>query len=169
MIEHFLYPGNIFAEKSLSKITTILGSCVAVCLWDPVLKIGGMNHYLLPLWNGDGLPSPKYGNIAIPKLIEKLLSYGSNKKSLKAKAFGGAAVIERTTTSGLLNVGERNVLICHDMLEEAKIPIMASDLGGLNGRKIIFQTDTGGVLMKKIKKSTDVPTKGSAKRSVSKG
>ncbi|MCI4626654.1 MAG: chemotaxis protein CheD [Candidatus Magnetoovum sp. WYHC-5] len=164
MIEHFLYPGNIFAEGEDSVITTILGSCVSVCLWDPVLKVGGMNHYLLPLWNGDGLPSPKYGNIAIPKLIDKLLYYGCNVKSLRAKTFGGAAVIERTTTSGLLNVGERNIFICRDMLEEAGIPIVASDLGGTNGRKIIFQTDTGGVLMKKIKKTTEVVGVGNNKK-----
>ncbi|MBF0165687.1 MAG: chemotaxis protein CheD, partial [Magnetococcales bacterium] len=63
-------PGALFAQNGAYVITTVLGSCIAVCLWDRMRKEGGMNHYKLPLWNGDGLPSPKYGNIAIAKLIE---------------------------------------------------------------------------------------------------
>ncbi|MBF0564056.1 MAG: chemotaxis protein CheD [Nitrospirae bacterium] len=150
-MEHFLYPGTIYAERHVATITTILGSCISVCLWDPVLKIGGMNHYLLPLWNGEGLPSPKYGNIAITKLIEKVLSFGSNKRSLKAKVFGGASIMQQT--SGLLNVGERNIIIAEDVLADEGISIISSDVGGPLGRKIIFKTDTGGVLVKKVKKT----------------
>ncbi|MBF0343680.1 MAG: chemotaxis protein CheD [Nitrospirae bacterium] len=151
--DHFLYPGNIYAHREPCTITTILGSCVAVCLWDPVLKYGGMNHYLLPLWNGDGLPSPRYGNIAIDKLIEKMLSLGCNKRALKAKIFGGASMMQQT--SGLLNVGERNIIVADDVLNDLGIPILSSDLGGNLGRKIVFNTDTGGVLLKKVKKTTN--------------
>ncbi|KJU86965.1 chemotaxis protein CheD [Candidatus Magnetobacterium bavaricum] len=151
--DHFLYPGNIYVQREACTITTILGSCVAVCLWDPVLKYGGMNHYLLPLWNGEGLPSPRFGNIAISKLIEKMLSLGCNKKSLKAKVFGGASLMQQS--SGLLNVGERNVIVAEDVLAEEGISIMSSDLGGNLGRKIVFKTDTGGVLLKKVKKTTE--------------
>jgi chemotaxis protein CheD len=111
-----------------------------------------MNHYLLPLWNGEGLPSPKYGNIAITKLLEKMLSFGANKRNLQAKVFGGAALME--SSSGLLNVGERNILIAEDLLSDEGIRIFSSDVGGNQGRKMIFQTDTGAVLMKKVKKST---------------
>ena len=70
---HFLIEGTILVSVQECNVTTILGSCVAVCLWDPFLKVGGMNHYLLSLWNGKGLPTPRYGNIAIPKLIKKLV------------------------------------------------------------------------------------------------
>ncbi|KJR41267.1 chemotaxis protein CheD [Candidatus Magnetoovum chiemensis] len=149
-MEHFLYPGTLFAQKEPYTITTILGSCVAVCLWDPIFKYGGMNHYLLPLWNGDGIPSPKYGNIAIQKLIERMMYLGSNKKNIKAKVFGGGSVIQNT--SGLLNVGERNIMIAEDMLAEEGIPVLASNTGGNQGRKIILTTDTCSVLLKKIKK-----------------
>ncbi|MBF0338016.1 MAG: chemotaxis protein CheD [Nitrospirae bacterium] len=151
--DHFLYPGNIYVHREPCAITTILGSCVAVCLWDPVLKYGGMNHYLLPLWNGEGLPSPRYGNIAIDKLIEKMLSLGCNKKSLKAKIFGGAAMMQQS--SGLLNVGERNIIVAEDVLAEEGISIVSSDVGGTLGRKIVFKTETGGVLLKKVKKTTE--------------
>src|SRR6056297_2647363 len=91
---HFLYPSTLFASKTPYLVNTILGSCVAVCMYDPVLKIGGINHYMLPLWNGEGLASPKYGNIAIEKLLEKLKSFGSKKYNIKAKIFGGGEVIE---------------------------------------------------------------------------
>ena len=152
--EHFLYPGTLFAHMEPYVITTILGSCIAVCLWDPILKYGGMNHYLLPLWNGDGLPSPKYGSIAIPKLIEKMLSFGSNKRSLKAKVFGGASLIKQT--SGLLNVGERNITLAEDLLAEEGIPVISGDVGGDQGRKIFLQTNTGMVKLKKIQKTIGV-------------
>lgn len=143
----FLLPGAIFAKDGDYIITTVLGSCIAVCLWDPRLKRGGMNHYKLPLWNGDGLASPKFGNIAIVKLIESMLDMGCNQRELKAKVFGGGAVIR--SSSGFLNVGERNIEIARDVLAQEKIPIIASDVGGESSRKIIFNTQTGGILMKK--------------------
>ena len=69
----FIYPGNLEVSVKPIMFTTILGSCVAVCIWDNKLKFGGMNHFMLPLWNGEGLASPKYGNIAIDKLVKKML------------------------------------------------------------------------------------------------
>lgn len=146
--KHYLYPGALFADKEDYVVTTILGSCVSVCLWDVVLRIGGINHYMLALWNGEGLPSPKYGNIAITKLIEKMINFGSRKNNLKAKVFGGATVLQ--STNGILNVSHRNITLAKDMLQEEKIPIITSDLGGNLGRKIIFSTESGKVLLKKI-------------------
>ena len=69
---HFLYPSTLFASREPFIVNTILGSCVAVCIYDTVLKFGGINHYMLPFWNGQGLASPKFGNIAIHKLLEKI-------------------------------------------------------------------------------------------------
>lgn len=151
--QHYLFPGNIFAHKEPHLITTVLGSCVAVCLWDKDLKTGGMNHYMLPLWNGEGLASPKYGNIAIPKLLEKMLEMGSKKTSLRAKVFGGGEVLR--VTNGVLNVGERNIVLARDMLKELEIPIISSDLGGPTGRKLIFNTGSGSVLMKRLNRQID--------------
>ncbi len=148
---HFLYPSAIFASRTPYTITTILGSCVSVCLWDPVLQIGGMNHFMLPLWNGQGLASPKYGNIAIPKLIEKLYSFGSQKYNLRAKVFGGAEVIESNSKQFL--IGERNAAIAFDILAEEKIQILSSSIGGNAGRKIIFFTENGEVKHKFIQKT----------------
>lgn len=146
---HFLLPGAIHTAEGEFTISTVLGSCVAVCLWDSVNRKGGMNHYKLPLWNGDGLPSPKFGNIAIQKLVEKLMEMGCRKQYLKAKVFGGGAVIQ--TAGGLLNVGERNIQVAKDILAQEGIPIVAADVGGELSRKILFNTNDGSVLMKKAR------------------
>ncbi len=146
---HFLHPGGLFAQNKEYIVTTILGSCVSICLWDPVLRIGGINHYLLALWNGEGLPSPKYGNIAITKLVERILALGSKKQNLKAKVFGGATVIRGS--NGFLNVSQRNITLAENILQCERIPVISCDVGGNRGRKIIFNTNSGGVLVKKIK------------------
>lgn len=140
---YFLYPSSIFISKEPYYINTILGSCVAVCMWDQTLKYGGMSHYMLPLWNGQGLVSPKYGNIAIEKMFEKMLSFGSNKYHIIAKVFGGGEVID--TEKQYFRIGERNVKLAWESLEEIKIPIISSSVGGKLGRKIIMNTTTGEV------------------------
>jgi len=149
---HFLYPAALFASKTPHLVTTILGSCVAVCLYDPVLRIGGINHFMLPLWNGQGLASPKYGNIAIEKLVEKMISLGCDQSRLQAKVFGGGEVIDSHITS--FNIGARNIRLAYDMLEEYKIPIIGQSVGGNLGRKILFNTETFEVKQKFIQKST---------------
>lgn len=148
---HFLYPSTLFASTTPYLVNTILGSCVAVCMYDPVLKTGGINHYMLPLWNGEGLASPKYGNIAIEKLLEKMLSNGSKKSNIIAKVFGGGEVID--TNISQFHIGERNILIAQQVLKELNIRISGQSLGGKNGRKIQFNTSTGAVLQKIIQKS----------------
>jgi len=148
---HFLYPAALFASKEPYLINTILGSCVAVCLHDPKLKVGGMCHYMLPLWNGNGLASPKYGNIAIERLLDKLKSFGATNGSIKAKIFGGGEVIE--TTMPQFHIGKRNIELAREMLDDLKIPIVASSVGGKLGRKIIFNTETGEVKQRYVKKT----------------
>ncbi len=118
---HFLYPAALFASKTPHMVTTILGSCVAVCIYDPTIRVGGLNHYMLPLWNGQGLASPKYGNIAIERLVEKMLSLGCLKNNLQAKIFGGGEVIQTSVTQ--FNIGARNIKLALEMLEELKIPV----------------------------------------------
>jgi chemotaxis protein CheD len=151
--EHYLYPGNIFAHKEPHTVTTVLGSCVSVCLWDSKLKIGGINHYMLPLWNGEGLATPRYGNIAIEKLYETMISFGCKHSSLRAKIFGGGEVL--AVSNSIINVGERNIILARDMLKKMKIQIVSSDVGGKTGRKLLYSTQTGTVLLKKLSKQID--------------
>lgn len=151
--EHYLFPGHIFAHSEPHVVTTVLGSCVSVCLWDPVLRMGGINHYMLPLWNGEGLASPKYGTVAIPRLIEIMLEMGSCRSDLVAKVFGGGDILR--VTNGIMNVGQRNVDFALQALADEGIPIVACNVRGSQGRKIIFDTGAGTVLMKKLKQVSE--------------
>ena len=146
---YFLYPSTLLVSERPVWITTILGSCVAVCLYDPVRKIGGMNHYMLPYWNGEGLASPKYGNIAINKLIEQMLKKGSKRLNLVAKIFGGANVSQ--VNHNIYYINKRNISVSVNLLKEYSIPIVNSCIGGNKGRRIQFCTETGKVLHKFIK------------------
>ena len=140
---HYLYPSALHAPDLPCRVITVLGSCVAVCLHDTKLKVGGINHYMLPLWNGDGLASPKFGNVAIEKLYKAMLKNRCNPQNMIAKVFGGA-----NQSQGILDIGGRNILIAHDALKQLDIRIIAENTGGSFGRKLIFNTGTGEVLMK---------------------
>jgi chemotaxis protein CheD len=151
---HFLLSGRIFVHGDAYSVTTVLGSCVSVCLWDPISKTGGMNHYMLPLWNGEDLASPKYGSIAITEMIEKMIRLGSDKRDLRAKIFGGGEMLR--VTNAALNVGERNVLLAYGVLEKENIPIVGADVGGKIGRKIIYDLRTGDAFVKRLSQIEDI-------------
>lgn len=142
----FIHVGQICIDNSPAAISTVLGSCVAVCIYDKHLGIGGMNHYLLPFWNGFGLQSPKFGNISIPKLIEGILEKGSRLESLEAKIFGGASI--SNISSQNMMIGQKNIIVAKEIIKEYKIPIVAEDVGGQSGRKIQFNLEKGKVLLK---------------------
>jgi len=144
----FIHVGEIFVGIKPTEIVTVLGSCVGVCLYDKVELIGGMNHYLLPLWNGNGLESPKYGNVAIPKLIENMENIGCLRRNMEAKIFGGAN-IHRSNSEGQL-IGQKNILIAKEVLREYGIPIRAEDTGGNNGRRIMMISDVNRIILKYV-------------------
>jgi chemotaxis protein CheD len=148
--KHFLYPSTIFVDRTPHHIQTVLGSCVSICVYDTHNHFGGMNHYMVSLWKGNGLASPKYGNIAIESLIDKMITLGCAKKNLIAKVFGGADVLENL--SDHFQIGVNNIAIAMDMLDQNKIPITAKSTGGKLGRKITFNSLTGEVLMRYIEK-----------------
>ena len=153
--EQYLYPGGLIVSESPLLVTTILGSCVSLCLWDPVNHIGGINHFMLPLWNGEGLATPRYGSIAAEKLLKRMLELGSNQKTLVAKIFGGARVLQVINTR--LDIGRSNILFVEKFLMENDIQIASRHTGGDVGRKIKFQTDTGVVMMKLLSKNQTIP------------
>lgn len=144
----YLHPGQLHVSSQPAAITTILGSCVAVCLWDPARQIGGMNHYLLPHWAEGSVASLRYGNVAIRSLIEGLLSLGCAEERLVAKIFGGACVIEAFKEGS--HLGLKNIQVARLFLKEAGIRVAGEDVGGRHGRKLIFQTDDGVVWMKSL-------------------
>ena len=142
----FIHVGQIHVDRAPGAISTVLGSCVSVCLFDPRLQLGAMNHYLLPFWNGNGLQSPKFGNIAIPKLIEAMLQHGASLQTMQAKLFGGASMHSLGGKS--MMIGEKNVLVAREILQEYNIQIVAEDTGGQYGRKIQMDLERGKVLLK---------------------
>jgi len=150
---HYLVAGSLFAHEERHIVTTVLGSCVSVCLWDGVRSQGGINHYMLPFWNGEGLASPKYGNIAIAKLIEKMLDLGSDRRNLRAKVFGGGVVLN--VSNPFMNIGERNVQLAEDTLRSENSPVLSADTGGNVGRKLIYNTESGIVLVKRLTRQID--------------
>ncbi len=144
---YFCYPAEVFVSDKPREIQTILGSCVSLCLYDKRLRIGGLNHYLLPVWEGQGLASPKYGNVAIERLIEKMLK-ASDKADITAKIFGGANLMN--LQANVYRIGERNISIAEQILVSYKIPISGRSVGGSYGRKILFNSSTGEVLVKHL-------------------
>jgi chemotaxis protein CheD len=144
----YLHAGQLAAPERPAAITTILGSCVAVCLWDSALRQGGMNHFLLPYWSGNGSASARFGNVAVDALIESLGRIGSRKGSLQAKLFGGACVI-RAFTSGE-RLGVKNVQLARKLLAGHGVPVVAEDVLGRRGRKLVFHTDDGAAWVKDL-------------------
>lgn len=145
----YLHPGQLFVSAESYAVTTILGSCVAVCLWDPVARIGGINHFLLPSFGGEGIASPRFGNIAIRELLDQLAQLGSQKHNLLAKMFGGACVLE-AFRNRQHHLGMKNIEIARQLLESESIPLVGHDVGGERGRKVIFHTDDGAAWVKPL-------------------
>jgi chemotaxis protein CheD len=152
---HYLYPGGIFLHPERHLVTTVLGSCVAVCLWDPRRGLGGINHFLLPLWNGEGLPTPRYGSVAVPRLVEGMTARGGRREDLQAKVFGGASLWRGA--EGVLAIGERNAALARRLLEDLGVPVVGSDCGGACGRKVLFDTGTGEVLLRRNRGHLGLP------------
>ncbi|HSB64828.1 MAG TPA: chemotaxis protein CheD [Thermoanaerobaculia bacterium] len=144
----YLYPGELIATSDPSVISTVLGSCVCVCLLDPVTRSGGANHFLLPhLTRGDG-SSCRFGGTAMEALISRMLSLGCQKRNLTARIFGGASQFE--VSSGRISIGLQNVHVATRFLEDEGIPIVAQEVGGARGRKLVFHTETGDVFVKTL-------------------
>lgn len=145
----YLHPGQLVASALPATITTILGSCVAVCLWDPVRRIGGMNHYLLPRGT-DSVEAPaRFGSQATHMLVERLIALGGDRRTLRAKLFGGASVLGALRGSKE-HLGSKNVTIAREILAAERIPIVGEDVGGERGRKLIFRTDDGAAQVKAL-------------------
>ncbi len=139
--EYFLNPGELIFSKKPIVVKTVLGSCVAVTLYDKKNKWGGMCHYLLPVSPSDEHNSTKYGNVAIYTLLKKFIkANNSNKEDLIATIIGGAFIIfdERE----IFFIGDRNTEIATEILRKEKIFIKQMHTGGENGKKVHFNTAT---------------------------
>lgn len=145
-----ILPGQYHAARE-GAITTVLGSCVSTCLWDPVERIGGMNHFMLP---GDtaspGSPwaaSARFGVYAMEVLINQMTRMGADRRRLVAKVFGGAQLL-----SGFdrLDVGAKNSEFVLEFLRVEGIRVLAQDLLDVCPRKVHFFVDSGKVQVKRL-------------------
>jgi len=146
----YLHPGQVFASDEPTVVTTVLGSCVSVCLWDSTSRVGGMNHYVLPHLVPTDLSSPRFADIAMRDLVQRLLHLGARRGSLEAKVFGGACLSQMAARPGRRPLGDENVARALAVLEEERIPVVATDTGGGRGRKLMFHTDDGTVWLKAL-------------------
>ena len=139
--KHYLMPGKTCVFKGPHAITTILGSGVAVCLWDATSSIGGANHFLTPE-GPEGDETTRHGNVANEALLRELIALGADPTKLQAKIFGGShpPVSFGNTTECL---GDRNVQVAVRFLKTKGIPIKEQQTGEKSGRKLIFHTDNG--------------------------
>ena len=149
--KYTVFPGQFVITTVPTLVSTVLGSCVAVCLWDRKNHIGGMNHYLLPGTDEDEAGNADRGLTATRLLIRSMLNRHVKPENIDAKVFGGCNSLYRN--NDLFKVGERNITMAFDVLKEFDIPVRAQHTGGMYGRKIVFNTATGKVRMRLLVKS----------------
>lgn len=145
----YLLPGQLYASAEPCQIKTILGSCVAICLWDKRRSAGGMNHFLLPAGQEGQPKSLRYADQATRVLLEQMSALGCRPPNLRAKIFGGAAILHAREPYAS-SLGARNVEVALELMQQAGIPVVARETGGPQGRKILFNTDDGACWAQRI-------------------
>jgi len=133
-------------------VTLGLGSCVAILLHDPVAKVGGMAHVLLPdaALARDRSNPAKFASTAVPLLVEQLREAGARRERLEARLAGGASMFTNLMTAGSLNMGERNIVASREALEALGIPVLAEDVGADYGRSVRFRVRDGRVVISSV-------------------
>lgn len=145
----YVQPGEIILGQEGEILTTILGSCISVCLFDPACGFGGMNHYLFPERTSQDVPDARIGDWALPELVRKMKALGSSMANIQAKLFGGAKLFQ--TLPNDYDGGYKNYSFARAYLKGLNIPVIAEDIGGEYGRRIQFNTASGEVQVNYLK------------------
>jgi chemotaxis protein CheD len=135
----YLHPGQVVVSAEPVQVSTILGSCVAICLYDDRAGLGGLNHFVLPDLSTIE-PSPRYAGPAFRELLTRLRALGARSAALQAKIFGGSDTLGFSAET---TIGARNVESARSLLALAGIPVVGEDVGGPVGRKLLFDTNGG--------------------------
>lgn len=138
--------GDVAVSADPTDLHTVLGSCVAVCLYDPILRAGGMNHILLPVGHAGDI-SMRYGVHAMEVLINQLMNLGCDRRRLIAKVFGGANLLHQIHEHA---VGKLNATFVRGFLSLERIPLVAERLGGRRALEVNFQTDSSRALVRPV-------------------
>lgn len=139
-------PGEYFVANENVVIQTVLGSCIAACLWDSRTHVGGMNHFMLPEGSAAD-QSGRYGSYAMEVLINEMMKLGARRETLQAKIFGGGQVMANFSA---INVGERNTQFVQSYLATERIPVIAEDVLDIYPRKVAFFPVTGKAMVKRL-------------------
>jgi chemotaxis protein CheD len=137
----YLLPGEVIVTAEPMKISTVLGSCVAVCLYDRERKIGGMNHYMMPYYKKDDDQLLKYGDTSLKELLDGMIRAGARKNRLVARIYGGGSVLR--IENATINVAEKNIRVAYDFVNEHNLVVNSVEVGGCKGRKVVFDTLAG--------------------------
>lgn len=146
-----LYQGDLFSSLDPCTISTVLGSCIAICLFDERLKAGGMNHFVTPMLPAGCERCGRYGDVATFQLVQQMERLGAQRADLRAKVFGGA-VPPWVKTSSPFAVGTANADAARAYLGRLRIPILAERTGGETGMRISLDTWSGAVRVRPIQR-----------------
>lgn len=135
----FVLQGTCFVSSHPgATLSTVLGSCISVCLHDPVTRIGGMNHFLLAIGRGADSGHIRFGVNAMEHLINEMLKVGASRARLQAKLFGGARM-----SANLADIGKANAEVAEEFLQNEGIAVLSKSLGGTSARRLVFTPSTG--------------------------
>lgn len=153
-----IHIGGVVATREPTIIKTLLGSCIAACLRDPVASVGGMNHFMLPATSNDDAEAnlSRFGVHAMELLIGEIQKMGGQRSRLEAKVFGGGHVLQ--IAESVNGVPQQNIRFIHGFLRAEGIPLLAHDLGGRSARYILFDTGSGKVRLKRLRSVTGLAT-----------
>jgi chemotaxis protein CheD len=151
-----LHPGDYYVATDGELIGTVLGSCVSACVRDSRLRLGGMNHFMLPVDRSDGngawrsatSASTRFGNVAMERLINEILKRGGRREDLEVKLVGGGKVLDALT-----DVGARNILFVKQYVLAEGFRVVGEDLGDLYPRKVLYDPSTGSAQVKRLPRS----------------
>lgn len=148
-----LHPGDYYVTDGGELIGTVLGSCVSACIRDNRLKIGGMNHFMLPIdqsegtsaWGNTASAATRFGNVAMERLINEIMKSGGRRSDMEVKLVGGGKVLDAMT-----DVGARNIQFVRDYVRAEGFRIVGEDLGDVYPRKVLYDPVTGSARVKRL-------------------
>jgi len=147
--QYYLSPGYIYVSRVPTVVSTVLGSAVSVCIFNKKKKIGAINHFLYPEIKEKNKATPLYGNVSTLALVRFMLEAGSKVGHLVAQILGGAYNSE---ISKIRDIGKENVQIARRVLMRMGVKIISEDVGGVLGRKIVFDTATNEIAVLKVER-----------------
>lgn len=150
-----IYIGGYYVSRTPTVVKTVLGSCIATCLYEKQLKVGAMNHFMLPsVRDVDDYNNTRYGIFAMEVIINEIIKLGGKRKNMQAKIFGGGHVLDNMSSNSTINVSEKNIKFAKVFLQNEGIPIVKEDVGGLFPRKVFYFLTEDRVLMKTLDKKS---------------